>query len=165
MLLYGPKAVGKSWVAAVLANRLNVFFIDADLLVLELLEKGIEPDARDGWLVPVKESVLAALAQTDLVCVEATGAWDSDWALAEELADSGSRVLRIWVWTTKDVAMGRLASRTARRAPVSVEEAAWIYDSATDRAARMHFDARIDTTGDRDSQLIVQTVLPLLTKR
>jgi dephospho-CoA kinase len=41
MVLYGPKAVGKSWVAQALAERLGVQHVDVDALVLDLLAGGV----------------------------------------------------------------------------------------------------------------------------
>jgi dephospho-CoA kinase len=40
IVLYGPKAVGKSWVAEVLRTHLGVAHVDADELVLGLLAAG-----------------------------------------------------------------------------------------------------------------------------
>jgi|Tabmets5t2r1_1033131.scaffolds.fasta_scaffold84926_1 cytidylate kinase len=48
MVLYGPKAVGRSWVAQTLAERLGVRHVDADALVLDLLAAGVQPDPADG---------------------------------------------------------------------------------------------------------------------
>ena len=41
LVLYGPKAVGKSQVADVLQRRLGVHYVDADRLVLDLLAAGV----------------------------------------------------------------------------------------------------------------------------
>jgi hypothetical protein len=86
IVLYGPKAVGKSWVAQALADRLGVEHVDVDALVLGLLATGVRPDPTDGWLAWVEQRVVAALDTHQLVSVEATGAWDSDWRLADDLA-------------------------------------------------------------------------------
>jgi shikimate kinase len=59
-VLYGPKAVGKSWVAQALAERLGVQHVDVDALVLELLAAGSDPTLplagwrgwSSGWLPP-----------------------------------------------------------------------------------------------------------------
>ena len=40
IVLYGPKAVGKSWVAEVLRTHLGVAHVDADELVGDLLAAG-----------------------------------------------------------------------------------------------------------------------------
>jgi len=97
IVLYGPKAVGKSWVAQALVDRLGVRHVDVDALVLDLLAAGVRPDPADGWLAWVEQRVVAALDTHPLVSVEATGAWDSDWRLADDLEARGVRVLRVWV--------------------------------------------------------------------
>ena len=61
LVLYGPKAVGKSWVARTLAEQLGVHHVDVEALVLELLAAGARPDPADagwrggssGWLLPL----------------------------------------------------------------------------------------------------------------
>jgi adenylate kinase family enzyme len=40
VVFYGPKGAGKSWVAAELSRRAGVWHVDADLLVLDLLDQG-----------------------------------------------------------------------------------------------------------------------------
>lgn len=162
VVLYGPKAVGKSQVAGVLERRLGVHYVDADRLVLDLLAAGQEPDPVQGWLAPVRREVGEALQRYPRVSIEATGAWDSDWQLADQLAAAGARVLRVWVWTGRNEALARLAARTVQRAPVTAEEAAWIHDTATARAGLMPLDARIDTSGRPDPDRIVAAVAPLL---
>ena len=118
IVLYGPKAVGKSWVAQALVDRLGVRHVDVDALVLDLLAAGVRPDPADGWLAWVEQRVVAALDTHPLVSVEATGAWDSDWRLADDLEARGVRVLRVWVSAPKHVTLQRLEERTARRVPV-----------------------------------------------
>ena len=162
VVLYGPKAVGKSWVAQTLAEHLGVQHIDVDALVLELLAAGVQPDPADGWLAWVEQRVVAALDAHQLVSVEATGAWDSDWRLADDLEAKGVRVLRVWVSAPKQVALQRLADRTARRVPVSAREASWIYDQATIQAAGRRLDARIDTDEQQDRASVVAVLGPLL---
>jgi hypothetical protein len=137
IVLYGPKAVGKSWVAEVLRTHLGVAH----------------------W---VRRRVVDALARHALVSVEATGAWDSDWRLADDLEAAGARVLRVWVSAPREVAMGRLAGRTSRRVPVSAEEASWIYDQATARAAGRRLDAWIDTGRPPDPAAVVAELRPLI---
>ena len=61
LVLYGPKAVGKSWVARALADQLGVHHVDVDAVVLELLAAGARPDPADGWLAWVEQRVAAAL--------------------------------------------------------------------------------------------------------
>jgi predicted kinase len=162
IVLYGPKAVGKSWVAEVLRRQLGVTHVDADELILDLLAAGARPDPVDGWLAWVRRRVVDALDQHGLVSVEATGAWDNDWRLADDLAAAGARVVRVWVSAPKELAMGRLAARTGRRAPVSAGEASWIYDQATARAAGQRLDARIDTDRPADPASVVAVLRPLL---
>jgi gluconate kinase len=162
IVLYGPKAVGKSWVAEVLRTHLGVAHIDADELVLDLLAAGTRPDPVDGWLTWVRRRVVDALARHALVSVEATGAWDSDWRLADDLEAAGARVLRVWVSAPKEAAMSQLAGRTSRRVPVSAEEASWIFDQATARAAGRRLDARIDTGQPPEPAAVVALLRPLI---
>ena len=162
IVLYGPKAVGKSWVAEVLRAHLGVAHVDADELVGDLLAAGTRPDPVDGWLAWVRRRALDALARHALVSVEATGAWDSDWRLAADLEAAGARVLRVWVSAPKELAMGRLAGRRSRRVPVPAEEASWIYDQATARAAGQRLDARIDTGRPPDPAAVAALLRPLI---
>jgi hypothetical protein len=90
IVLYGPKAVGKSWVAQVLGERLGAEHVDADELVLDLLAAGTRPDPGDGWLPEVHRRVVDALQRHAPVSVEATGAWDSNWRLADDLEAPGA---------------------------------------------------------------------------
>ena len=80
-----------------LGTHLGVAHVDADELVGDLLAAGTPPDPVDGWLTWVRRRVVDALARHALVSVEATGAWDSDWRLADDLEVAGARVLRVWV--------------------------------------------------------------------
>jgi gluconate kinase len=162
IVLYGPKAVGKSWVAQTLAERLGVQHVDVDALVLDLLAAGVQPDPTDGWLAWVQQRVAAALDTHQLVSVEATGAWDSDWRLADDLEARGVRVLRVWVSAPKQLALQRLAERPAPRVPMSVQEASWVYDHATIQAAGRCLDARIDTGEQQDPASVVAALRPLL---
>jgi shikimate kinase len=162
IVLHGPKAVGKSWVAQALVDRLGVRHVDVDALVLDLLAAGVRPDPADGWLAWVEQRVVAALDTHPLVSVEATGAWDSDWRLADDLEARGVRVLRVWVSAPKHVTLQRLEDRTARRVPVSTEEAGWIYDQATIQAAGRRLDVRIDTDKPQDPASVVAALRPLL---
>jgi predicted kinase len=162
IVLYGPKAVGKSWIAEVLQTHLGVAHVDADELVGDLLAAGTPPDPVDGWLTWVRRRVVDALARHALVSVEATGAWDSDWRLADDLEVAGATVLRMWVSAPREVAMGRLAGRTSQRVPVSSEEASWTYDQATARAASRRLDARIEIGGPPDPAAVVAKLRPLI---
>ena len=157
IVLYGPTAVGKSWVARTLVQRLGVHH-----LVLELMAAGIQPDPVTGWLGWVAQHLRDALHRHPLVSVEATGAWDSDWRLARDLEASGARVLRVWVIAPKQVALQRLTDRTAPRAPMSTQQASWIYDQATSQAAEQHFDAHIDTGHQQDPRQVLEALRPLL---
>jgi gluconate kinase len=144
-----PKAVGKSWVAELLAERLGVRHVDVDALLLDLLAAGVQPDPADGWLPWDKQWVVAALDRHRLVSVEATGAWDSDWRLADDLQARGVGVLRVWVSAPKQVALQRLADRSIRELPVSAQEASWIYDQAIIQAAGRRLDARSTPASSR----------------
>ena len=85
VLLVGPKAVGKSWVAETLEEALGVHYIDADLLILDLLESGEHPHKKYGWLTWVEAAISDELIGNDLVSIEATGEWESDYLLADNL--------------------------------------------------------------------------------
>ncbi len=150
--------------AAVAVERLGLHHVDADDLVLELTAAGEEPHPEHGWLWPVRRAVLRALQDHRVVSVEATGAWDSDWELADSLASEGLRVLRVLVWTTRATSLRRLAQRGAGRAPVTTEQAAWIYDAATTNFAGVRWDAVIDTSERQDSEVVVAALEPLLAR-
>lgn len=150
LVLYGPKAAGKTWVARGLHERLGVHHVDPDVLVGELMARGREPDPEHGWLADVEAAVVAALAERDAVSVEATGAWDSDWELAERLRRAGVRVLTIWLDAPLDETLRRLRTREAGRVPVTERDARAIHAAACTRAARERFDLRIDASGPID---------------
>src|SRR3954469_18122340 len=116
VVLYGPKAAGKSQVAEILRARHRVAHVDADALVLELLTRGVRPHPQLGWLPQVEDAVEDALEAGGAVSIEATGAWDSDWQLAQDLEDRGHVVLRVWVSAPLELTLRRLAERTARKA-------------------------------------------------
>ena len=158
VVLYGPKAAGKSWVAEQLARRAGVRHVDADRLVLDLVDRGVRPDPVLGWLDQVEAEVGRALVGHPLVSVEATGAWDSDWLLADRLAASGHRVVPVWVTAPLEVTLQRLAARRSRKVPVSRLDATWIHAEATRRAAGRSFAAVLDLSGSPDGR----TVDPLL---
>jgi predicted kinase len=165
LVLYGPKAVGKSWMAQVLAEHLGVYRLDPDELILRLRAAGRKPDPQDGWLAEVTTHVQDALARHDLVSVEATGAWASDWQLAHDLEAGGARVLRVWVSAPKEVAGRRFQTRTTPRVPVTADEASWIYDAATARAASIRFDLKIDTSSAVDPAKVIEAVRPLVAEQ
>ena len=158
VVLYGPKAAGKSWVADELRRRAGVQHVDADRVVLDLLDRGAHPDPQLGWLDQVEAEVLRAVGEPPLVSVEATGAWDSDWMLADRLAASGCRVLLVWVTAPLEVTLQRLAGRRSRKVPVSGQDAAWIQGEATRRAAARSFAAVLDTSGTPDASKLDQLV-------
>jgi predicted kinase len=164
VVIYGPKAVGKSVIAQILTDHLGVYHVDTDALVLRALAQGVEPDPVVGWLEPVMDRVRHALEDHDVVSVEATGAWDSDWQLARDLEDLGIDVLRIWVTAPPLIAMRRLINRKIQRAPVTTEEAAEIHDRAVARAEQEEFDMSVDTTSPPDPVRVAETVQHLLTR-
>jgi chloramphenicol 3-O-phosphotransferase len=127
VVLYGPKAVGKSWVAEVLQQRAGVHHVDADELVLDLLEQGVRPDPELGWLGHVEGAVQFALDRHRRVSVEATGAWDSDGMLADRLIAGGVRVVAVWVTTPLEVTLDRLSRRSTRKVVTTPQQARWIH--------------------------------------
>jgi len=147
VVLYGPKAAGKSWVAEELERRAGVRHVDVDRMVLELSSRGRRPDPEQGWLEEVEAEVRRLASEHALVSVEATGAWDSDWTLADRLAAAGFRVVSVWVTAPLDVTLDRLTHRRSLKVPVSVQEARWIYAEATRRAGTHPFTAVVDTAG------------------
>jgi predicted kinase len=163
IVLYGPKGAGKSSIARVLADVLGVHHVDVDALVPSLVDRGIQPDAVDGWLAPLLREVRAAAQSHLAVSVEATGAWDSDWRLADDLAADGLRVVRVWVGAPKPVVLDRVARRSGAVRPETVDEASGIYDAATANAATRRFDAAIDTSGAvADAQSVRATFASIL---
>jgi predicted kinase len=145
VVLYGPKAAGKSQVAEFLRAQHRVTHVDPDALVLGLQGRGVRAHPQLGWLPQVKDAVEGVLRAGDLVSVEATGAWDSDWQLANDLENSGHRVLRVWVSAPLELTLRRLAERTAQKAPVTEAEARAIWTAANDRARNHTFDLTLDT--------------------
>jgi predicted kinase len=147
LVLAGSKGVGKSWVADIATRRFGVHYVDADVLILDLLERGSSPDPDDGWLNPVQGSVLDALTRYPAVSVEITGAWDSDDKLIRNVVDAGYRVVRIWITAPVEETLARVRARTIRRVAVSDAEARSTYQQAVDRARSEHWDATIETSG------------------
>jgi hypothetical protein len=74
VVLYGPKAAGKSQVAAILRAQHGLTPIDPDVLVLDLLARGGRPHPWLGWLPQVEDAVERALQTSVAGSVEATGA-------------------------------------------------------------------------------------------
>jgi chloramphenicol 3-O-phosphotransferase len=97
-----------------------------------------------------KTVVRRAVGEHRCVSVEATGAWDSDWILADRLTVAGCRVLSVWVSAPLEVTLERLAGRRSRKVPVSRQDARWIHEEATRRAAGRSFAAIIDTFATPD---------------
>ncbi len=97
--------------------------VDVDGLVLGLLDHGEEPDVEQGWLPSVESALRRALADHDVVSVEATGAWDTDYRLADHLEREGHKVLRVWVTASEDEWVARLRARTAGKVAVDEVEA------------------------------------------
>lgn len=161
VVLYGPKGAGKSWVAAELERRAGVHHVDADRLVLELSARGRSPDPDRGWLAEVEAEVGRATAGHERVSVEATGAWESDWMLADDLTASGCRVLAVWVTAPLEVTLDRLAHRRTGKVPVSTQEARRIHAEASRRAEAHRFTATIDTAGPVDPSRLDDLVLRL----
>jgi len=127
--------------------------LDADEIVLDLLSHGSQPDPLDGWLIPVERAVMAALRDNVVVSIEATGAWDSDWQLAQDLHASGVRVLRVWACAPLEMTLDRLARRVSRKVPTTQEEARSIYTTACARARNQTFDLTLDTGVLRRDQI------------
>lgn len=165
VVLYGPKAVGKSQVAEALRVWHGVVHVDADSLVMDLLAGGVQPDRDSGWLSQVEAAVTLAVGTNDAVSVEATGAWDSDWQLADGLEARGHRVLRVWIFAPLEITLHRLADRTTRKVAVTESEARWLWRNACDRAQHRSFDLELDTSqlGEDDLPRAVTPLGALLT--
>jgi hypothetical protein len=136
----------------------GVHHLDVDALVLDLIDRGVRPDPRLGWLDHVEREVGRAVAGHPRVSVEATGAWDSDWMLADRLGAARCRVLSVWVTAPLEVTLQRLAERRSRKVPVAIEDARWIHAEATRRAAERSFTAVVDTSGAPDPGMLGQLV-------
>jgi dephospho-CoA kinase len=162
LVLAGPKGAGKSWVADVAARQFGVHYLDADLLILDLLEKGSRPDPIDGWLNPVRGAVLDALTRYPAVSAEITGAWDSEYKLIGDVRDAGHRVARIWVIAPLEETLSRLRDRTTRKVPVTEAEARLTYRQAVDRARLEHWDVTIETSGNEQPEAASAVIRRLL---
>ncbi len=159
VLLYGPKAVGKSVVARVLEERLGVSHVDADALILDCISAGVQPYPASGWLRPVERAVEAALAKHPVVSVEATGAYSSDWMLQERLAAAAARVIPILVWTDERTAMARLESRNStRKVAVGRAEAARIYQAVNRQRRQRRFAVIVNTSETLDENRLVDAI-------
>jgi hypothetical protein len=122
---------------------------------------GALPDPEQGWLAPVEAVLRRSLEQHEAVSVEATGAWESDYLIADHLEASGHRVLRVRLTAPEEVTLERLRSRTSRKVPVSEDEARAIYASASVRAADACWDLIIETSGSLDEDAVADAVRQL----
>jgi shikimate kinase len=156
VVVMGPKAVGKSWVADVLERRFDIRHLDSDALILELIANGAVADPARGWLRQVEAAVADLLLDCPSVSVEATGAWDSDWLLIGHLRDRGVTVVTVWVSARLEQSLARLETRGTRKVPTSTETARWYYESATRRAGGYPFDLIVDTSQDQDEEALVE---------
>jgi shikimate kinase len=156
VVVMGPKAVGKSWVADVLERRFDIRHLDSDALILDLIAAGHVADPARGWLTQVEAALADRLLDCPAVSVEATGAWDSDWLLIGHLRDRGVTVITVWVSARLEQSLARLEERRTRKIPTSPDKARWYYESATRRAAGYPFDLVVDTSRDRDEEALVE---------
>jgi hypothetical protein len=162
VLLAGPKAVGKSWVAEILRQEFGVHEVDADAIVLDLMASGVMPHPTDGWLAWVEDAVTDSLGRFPLLSVEVTGAWDSDFELARRLLARGVMIRWVRVCAGLEESLHRLASRTSSKVPTSEDEARWLYEESARRLDQQRFDAVIDTTGPATREAVVEVVAPIL---
>jgi pimeloyl-ACP methyl ester carboxylesterase/predicted kinase len=162
LLLAGPKGVGKSWVAAIAERDFGVHYVDADLLILDLLDHGAQPDPEGGWLEPVRAVVFDALTTYPAVSAEITGAWDSDYELADEAEQRGHRVVRLLISAPLDETLQRLRTRTATKVPVSDDEAQVIFARVQDRVPGERWDATLDASGDEQPENVKRVLRELL---
>jgi len=162
ILLVGPKAVGKTWVAETLSSVLGIAYVDADVLILDLLSTGQEPDTDVGWLMSVERAVCDVLTTSGSVSVEATGAWDSDYQLAHDLEALGHRVIRIWLKAPEETTIARLIARPPKKVPVSEALDRSIFARCTSRAAREQWHLEVDHSGEKDAELIADLVRAIM---
>ena len=162
VVIMGPKASGKSWVADVLHRCCGVHHVDPDSVILGLLAHGHGPDPVTGWLTPVEAALDQALSLHDRISTEATGAWDSDWQLLRDLASRGVIVRTIWIEAPLGLTLSRLAMRSADKVPTTPEEAAWYFSEAKQRTRHATFDLVLDGSGVLDEVSLVADVMPLL---
>lgn len=162
LLLAGPRGVGKSWVAEIAERDFDVHYVDADLLILDLLENGAQPDPENGWLEPVRAAVFDALTTYPAVSAEITGAWDSDYKLADEAEQRGHRVVRLLISAPLHETLQRLRTRTAKKVPVSDEEAQATFARVQDRVPGERWDATLDTSGDEQRENVKRVLRQLL---
>jgi shikimate kinase len=162
VLLAGPKAVGKSWVAEILRQELGVHEVDADAIVLDLMASGVKPHPTDGWLAWIEDAVTDSLQRFPLLSVEVTGAWASDFELARRLVTTGVMVRWVRVRAGLAESLHRLASRTSSKVPTSEDEARWLYEESARRLDQQWVDAVIDTTGHVPREAVVSALASTL---
>jgi gluconate kinase len=156
VVIYGPKGAGKSYLARMLERELGIHHIDPDALVLRWIEeKGMQPDQKDGWLQNLVESATNALRTRNVISIEATGAWDSDWKLPALLKDAGHDVITIRLLIDRATAMTRLSTRKEARVPVSASEADRIWKEADVRRRTQTVDLEIDAAGSDFGKRVV----------
>ncbi len=165
VVLYGPKAAGKTKLARRLNDELSIDHIDPDELVLIWIAKGLKPDPEVGWLEPVLDKVISLLETSETVSVEATGAWKSDWQLADNLESTGINVLRIWLNAPEEILIERLRSRREKRFPVTEAEAKEIYKKATNEAMNRSFVLKICTKDGTYVNKTVNTIRNIINER
>ncbi|MEX2395157.1 MAG: AAA family ATPase [Actinomycetota bacterium] len=158
LVLFGPKGVGKSTIADLLSRRLGLHHVDADPLVLALVERGVQPDPLYGWLEPVKAAVDEALQHHELVAVEATGAWPTDWEIADRLRHDGHVVRCVRLIGAKETTMARAKARMDRRVPTSDADLEWIYEQSAMNCEEHVFDAQIDTDEPLNEDAVVRAI-------
>ena len=159
----GPKAAGKSRVAGVLSDCCAVHHVDPDQVVLALIARDVKPDRDSGWLRYVEEALDRALAVHDRISTEATGAWDSDWQLIEDLRGRGLRVLTVWVEASLTTSLARLGERQEQKVPTTTEEAVWYFQQASHKAQAASFDLVVDGDGDLSDETVVAQLRSLFT--
>ncbi|MBS0277161.1 MAG: AAA family ATPase [Proteobacteria bacterium] len=155
VIVYGPKAAGKSYLSQALERELGISHIDPDALVLEWIEQGHRPDPRNGWLTEIVAATKSALETHKAVSLEATGAWDSDWTLPGLLRDAGHEVITIRLLIDHATARARLSARQETRVPVSASEVERIWNAANARRKSQKVDLEIDAAG---SDFVERTV-------
>lgn len=163
-VLYGAKGAGKTYLARWLHAELGADHVDPDPLIQALLDSGVKPHPTSGWLPQVLHACFAALQRNGRISVEATGAWDTDWRLPDDLARRGDEVIRVWVYAPLDVTLERLAASRPGRAPVPPEEAQRIHELASRHAQGVDFDVVLETTSRAAAETAVEQLRELLAR-
>lgn len=144
VILYGPKAIGKTYLARILNYELGIYPIDPDEFVLEWKARGLQADPIDGWIEQIFHVTSAALKRFPVVSVEATGAWDSDWKLPKLLEEEGHNLLTIRINAPRSLVMSRLKNREEPRVLVSEQESDWIWDQVELNSKRHSVDLEVN---------------------